>query len=173
MTTRESIGLLIVGILSGVLISQYFNKPKEFKGPAQISYHGDTIIVKQKGKPDFKEFQPDPKSTVITTDAKGNVTVKVRQVGLGIDPGVGVGYSDRLRLALDIRYAYFKRFGANAGLGLSLTAADYNIKSMNLGTICDPYLGISFVPLTSAPNTDIVVAGTLSKHVFVFVRMRL
>ena len=127
-------------------------------------------MVKQKGKPDFKEYQPDPKSTVITTDAKGNVTVKVRQFGVGYDLGLGVGISDRPRVALDDRFAYFKRLGAHVGLGISLEKNDY--QKGHLLDIVDPYLGGSFTPLTNLPNTAIVVSGTLSKHVFIFVRMR-
>src|ERR1700693_5839612 len=109
MKLRYKIALFVAGVLGCTWLLQRFNKPSTFKGPVQISYQHDTIVVKQKGKPDFKEYQPDPKSTVITTDAKGNVTVKVRQFGVGYDLGLGVGISDRPRVALDDRFAYFKR----------------------------------------------------------------
>lgn len=170
MTTRENIGLLIVGILGCTLLLQRFNKSKTFNGPAQISYKGDTIVVKQKGKPDFTEFQPDPKSTVITTDKQGHVTVKVRQFGVGTDLGVGIGFSDRARVALDDRFAYFKRFGANVGLGFSLDKKDYS--KGHLLDIVDPYVGISAVPTTRLPNTSVVVSYTASKHAFIFMRVR-
>lgn len=170
MKLRYKIMLFIAGVLGCTFLLQRFNKSKTFKGPAQISYQGDTIVVKQKGKPDFKEFQPDPKSTVITTDAQGRVTVKVRQFGVGYDLGIGVGFSDRARLALDDRFAYFKRVGANAGLGFSLDKNDY--RKGHLLDLVDPYVGLSVVPTTRMPNTSVVTAITVSKHLFVFVRMR-
>jgi len=171
MKLRYQLGLLIVGILGCTLILQRCNKPLPIpKGPAQISYQNDTIVIKQKGKPDIKEFQPDPKSTVITTDDKGQVTVKVRQFGVGTDLGVGIGLSDRARVALDDRFAYFKRFGANAGLGFSLDKNDY--KKGHLLDIVDPYVGASVVPFVGMPNTSIVTAYTVSKHAFIFVRVR-
>ncbi len=170
MQLRYKIALFIAGVLGCTFLLQHFNKSKTFKGPAQISYQGDTIVVKQKGKPDFKEFQPDPKSTVITTDKLGHVTVKVRQFGIGFDPGIGIGFSDRARVALDDRFAYFKRFGANAGLGFSLDKKDYS--KGYLLDIVDPYVGLSVVPTTRLPNTSIVTAFTVSKHAFIFVRVR-
>lgn len=170
MQFRYKIILFIAGVLGCTLLLQRCNKPTTVKGPAQISYRNDTLILAQHGKPDIKIFQPDPKSTVITTDAKGNVTVKVRQFGVGFDPGIGIGYSDRPRVALDARFAYFKRFGANAGLGFSLRKEDY--QKGHLLDIVDPYVGGSYVPFTRFPNTSIVTAFTVSKHAFVFLRVR-
>jgi hypothetical protein len=171
MSLKTKIILFVAGVLGCTLILQRCNKPlPTTKGPAQITYQNDTIVVSQKGKPDIKVFQPDPKSTVITTDDKGNVTVKVRQFGVGFDPGIGVGISSRPRVALDVRFAYFKRFGANAGLGFSLDRDDY--RKGHLLDIVDPYVGGSFVPFTRFPNTSLVTAITVSKHVFVFVRVR-
>lgn len=170
MKLRYKIILFAAGVLACTALLQRFNKSKTFNGPAQISYQGDTIVVKQKGKPDFKEFQPDPKSTVITTDKLGHVTVKVRQFGVGTDLGVGIGFSDRARVALDDRFAYFKRVGANAGLGFSLDKKDYS--KGHLLDIVDPYVGLSVVPTTRLPNTSVVTAFTVSKHAFIFVRVR-
>lgn len=171
MNLRIKAGLFIGGILACTLLLQRCNKPlPTVKGPAQITYQGDTLILAQHGKPDIKVFQPDPKSTVITTDDKGNVTVKVRQFGVGTDFGIGVGYSDRPRVALDDRFAYFKRFGANVGLGFSLRKEDY--QKGHLLDIVDPYIGGSYVPTTRLPNTSLVVTYAASKHVFVFVRTR-
>ena len=171
MKLRYKLGLFVAAVLGCTLLLQRCNKPLPIpKGPAQISYQNDTIVIKQKGKPDIKEFQPDPKSTVITTDDKGQVTVKVRQFGVGTDLGVGVGLSDRARVALDDRFAYFKRFGLNAGFGFSLDKNDY--KKGHLLDVVDPYAGVSVVPFTSMANTSLVVSYTVSKHSFVFVRVR-
>lgn len=171
MRLRAKIGLFIVGILGCTLLLQRCNKPNVFKGPSQITNDGDTLIVRQHDKPDIKIFQPDPDSTVITTDNKGNVTITVRQFGVGFDPGIGVGFSSRSRMALDARFAYFKRFGANAGLGLSLDKNDY--KAGRLLDIVAPYAGVSWVPFTRFSNTSLVVTYAMDKHLFVFVRVRL
>lgn len=173
MTTRENIGLLIVGILGCTLLLQRCNRPSTFKGPAQISAQGDgdVLVVKQKGKPDVKIYEPDPDSTTITTDAKGNVTVHVRQFGVGFEPGIGVGFSTKARLAVDGRFIYFKRFGAHAGLGFSLDKNDYTMHSRLLD-IVDPYVGVSYVPWLRYSNTSLVAAYTVDKHAFVFARWR-
>lgn len=171
MRLRAKIGLFIVAVLGTTLGLQRCNKPNVFNGPSQITTDGDTIVVKRKDKPDVKIFQPDPDSTVITTDKNGNVTVTVRQFGVGFDPGIGVGLSSRARVALDARVAYFKRFGLNTGLGLSLDKNDY--KAGRLLDIVAPYAGISWVTFTRFSNTSLVAAYAADKHAFVFVRVRL
>ena len=170
MKTWHKVVLFIAGVLGCTLLLQRFNRPKTFNGPAQISYTGDTLVVKQKGKPDFKEFQPDPKSTTITTDSHGRVTIHVRQFGVGTDLGAGLGYSDRFRVALDDRFAYFKRFGVNVGLGFSLDKNDY--KGGHLLDVVDPYIGVGYVPWLRFPDTSAVIAYTASKHPFFLVRVR-
>lgn len=177
MRLRYKIGLFIIGIVSCTFLLQKFNKPTVIKGPAQITYSGggDIIQIEHKdpktGKiTEEKIYEPDPKSTVITTDAKGNVTVKVRQFGVGTDFGIGIGYSDRPRVALDDRFAYLKRFGANVGLGFSLRKEDY--QKGHLLDIMDPYLGGSYVPTTRLPNTSLAMTYAVSKHAFIFVRVR-
>lgn len=178
MDLKYKVGLFAVGVLGCTLVLQRCNKPTVTKGPAQITYSdGGSLIEIQHRDPktgaikDEKIFQPDPKSTVIKTDAKGNVTVTVRQFGVSFDPGIGVGISDRARLALDTRFAYYKRFGANAGFGFSLDKTDY--QRGHLLNIVDPYLAGSYVPLATFPNTSIVTGyGFGSKHVVFLLRVR-
>lgn len=177
MTTRENLGLLIVGILGCTLGLQRCNKPTVIKGPAQItsSGDGDVLIVKHKSSDGKviteKIYEPDPKSTVITTDAKGNVTVHVRQFGIGFEPGIGVGFSTRARLALDARVVYFKRFGIHTGLGFSLEKGDYKVGSKLLDLV-DPYMGVSYVPWLRYSNTSLVMSYTIDKHAFIFARWK-
>jgi hypothetical protein len=180
MTTRENIGLLVVGVLGCTLGLQRCNKPTVIKGPAQITTSGgdgDVLVIQHKdantGKVTTnKVYQPDPGSTVITTDKNGNVTVKVRQFGVGFEPGVGVGFSTKPRLALDGRFVYFKRLGFHAGLGLSLEKSDYEVGSKLLDVV-DPYVGVSYVPWLRYSNTSVVVSYTADKHAFIFLRFRL
>lgn len=178
MTIRENLGLLVVGILGCTFVLQRCNKPTVTKGPAQITYSdGGSLIQIQHRDPktgkvtEEKIFEPDPKSTVITTDAKGNVTVKVRQFGVGFDPGIGIGLSNRARVMLDARIAFYKRFGLNTGLGFNLDKNDYTKGHML--DIVDPYLAGSYVPFTTFPNTSLVTGyGFGSKHVVLLLRVR-
>ena len=178
MTTKENMGLLVVGVLGCTLVLQRCNRPTTVKGPAQISYQdeGNVIQIQHKDAKTNKVmtqkvYEPDPGSTIITTDAKGNVTVHVRQFGVGFTPGVGIGYSNKPRLALDARLVYFKRFGINSGLGFSLTGDDYRTHA-KLFDLVDPYVGVSYVPWLRFSNTSFVVAYTVAKRGFVFVRLR-
>ena len=168
MRLRTKAGLFVVGVLGATLVLQRCNRPNVFKGPATITNDRDTIVVHRKGRPDVNIFQPDPGSTVITTDDKGNVTVKVRQLGMGFDPGWGIGLSSRPRAALDARIAYFKRFGLNVGFGISLDRDDY--RGGHLLDVAAPYAGIGYVPLFRFPNTSLVVSYAMDGHAFVFVR---
>lgn len=159
MTLRENLGLLAVCILGCTLLLQRCNRPlPTVKGPAQITYQGDTLILTQHGKPDIKVFQPDPKSTVITTDEKGNVTVKVRQFGVGFQPGLGISYSDRLRVDFDARLIYFKRFGLDAGIAVM------GGSGISLRDVVKPYAAISYTPFNKFSNTSIFIGVQIDKH---------
>jgi hypothetical protein len=143
------------------------NKPTVINGPAVISTPGNTVVVTQPGKPPTQVYQPDPNSTVISTDSHGNVTIKVKQVGLGFDPGVGVAYSDRLRLTLDARVAFYKRWGLNPGLAFRLGG------STDLTEIVKPYLAVSYaLPFKLASNTSAFVGMGLDKGVIGGFRVR-
>ena len=178
MTTREKVGLFVVGVLSCTLVLQRCNRPTTTKGPAQITYHDDGNLIEIKHEDartgnatDQKIYQPDPDSTYITTDAHGNVTVHVRHFGIGFQPGMGVGISSKARVALDARVVYFNRFGINTGLGFSLNKNDYAFKS-KLFDIVDPYVGVSYVPWIRYSNVSLVGAYAVDKHAFVFVRFK-
>lgn len=179
MKARYKVIGFIVCVLACTGLLQRCNKPVTFTGPGKITLGGNSgnlITIKHRnpdtGKITKKRiFQPDPKSTVITTDAKGNVTVKVRQFGVGLEPGIGFGYSNKPRLALDARFVYYKRFGGHMGLGFNLDSAAYkgNAKLLDL---VDPYIGISYVPFLRFSNTSVVASYTAAKRGFVFVRLR-
>lgn len=172
MRLRYKVGLFVIAVLGCTWLLQRFNRPTTVDGPAVITNPGGgVVVIRGKDKPPVSIYQPDPGSTVIKTDDKGRVTVIVRQVGVGFDPGVGLGLSSRPRAALDARFAYFKRFGLNAGLGLSLDKADY--RNGRLLDIVAPYAGVSWVPFTRFSNTSLVVAYAMDKHAFVFLRVRL
>lgn len=174
MRLRTKAIAFIVAVLGSTALLQRCNRPlPTVKGPAEISYRdrGNTIVVKQKDKTPIVTYQPDPNSTVITTDEKGNVVVKIRQFGIGFEPGLGIGYSNRMRLALDARLVYYKRFGFHSGLGLSLDADDYKSRTKLLDLV-DPYFGFSYVPFLKFSNTSLVASYTVGKHIFVFARWR-
>lgn len=178
MNLKTKVILFVVSVLACTALLQRCNRPTTIQGPSKITLggnDGDLLTIEHKDPKTGevkkeKIYQPDPKSTVITTDDKGNVTVKVRQVGVGFEPGLGVGYSDRPRLALDCRFAYAKRFSAHTGLGVSLDPKAYG--HAKLLDLVDPYVGVGYVPFTTFSNTSVIVSYTATKHVFVFVRFR-
>ncbi len=163
MRLRYKLALFVAGVLGCTFLLQRCNKPTTVKGPAQITYQGggDLIEIDHKapnGKITHEEiYQPDPKSTIITTDSKGNVTVKVRQFGVGFDPGIGISYSDRLRVDFDARVAYFKRFGLNAGM------AFIGGSGVSLRDIVKPYCAISYTPFNRFANTSIFIGLQIDK----------
>jgi hypothetical protein len=178
MTIREKAGLFVVGVLGCTLALQRCNRSVTVKGPAKISYQdeGNVIDIQHRnaktGKvTDQKIYEPDPGSTTITTDAHGNVTVHVRQFGVGFQPGFGIGISTKARVALDARLVYAHRFGLNSGLAFSLNGSDYASHSKLLDMV-DPYVGVGYVPWLRAPNTSVVAALTADKHLFGFVRFK-
>lgn len=179
MKTRTKVIAFIVAVLACTGLLQRCNKPVTFTGPGKITLGGSdggliTIEHKDIKTGDIVKkriYQPDPGSTVITTDDKGNVHVKVRQFGVGLEPGIGIGYSNKLRLALDTRFVYYKRFGGHAGLGFSLDSTDYKGNAKLLDLI-DPYVGVSYVPFTRFSNTSVVASYTATRRAYVFVRLR-
>jgi hypothetical protein len=143
------------------------NKPTTINGPAVITTPGNTVVVIQPGKPPKPIYQPDPGSTVISTDPHGSVTVIVKQVGIGFQPGIGAAYSDRLRLTLDARVAYYKRWGLNPGLAFRLGG------STDLNEIVKPYLAVSYaLPFDLVSNTSCFVGVKLDKGVIGGLRVR-
>ena len=174
MRLRTKVIGFLVAVLGCTALLQRCNKPSTVKGPAQLTTSGgdgDTIVISQPGKAPIKIYQPDPKSTVITTDKNGNVTVKVRQFGVGFEPGIGLGYSTKTRFALDARLVYYKRFGFNMGLGLATDPESYGVHKPVLSMVT-PYAGISYVPWLRFSNTSIVASYTLDNHVYGFARWR-
>jgi hypothetical protein len=144
------------------------NKPTVINGPAVITTPGNTVVVHQPGKPDTQVYQPKPDTTVVSTDSHGNVTVTVKQVGFGFDPGIGAAYSDRLRLTLDARVFYYKRWGLNPGLAFRLGGS-----STDLNEIVKPFLAVSYaLPFKLTSNTSAFVGVELDKGIIGGLRVR-
>lgn len=134
------------------------NKAVHLDGPANISNEGSVLVIGQEDKPVLRIYQPDPRSTVISTDQKGNVKIKVKHVGYGFQPGIGFGYSDRLRLTLDARLLYWDRFGLNGLLALS---PDHN------ATAVQPFFVLTYaLPFEYLSNTSLF-AGTWFDKTFI------
>ena len=162
------IGLFLAAAIGLALWLSHKNKPQVINGPAVIGNSGDTLIIHQPGHPDAHVYQPDPNSTVISTDPHGNVTVNVKHFGVGLDPGVGVAYAEKLRLTLDARLLYYNRFGLNAGLAFSLG------NNYTLGDVVTPFAAISYaLPFSKLSNTSIYAGVTLDKYVIGGIRVRL
>jgi len=159
------------GAITAVLIGLFFylrhsNKPQVFTGPSTITNNGNSLVVHQPGKPDTTVYQPKPDTTVVTTDPHGNVTVKVRQFGVGFDPGIGIAGCDKLRLTLDSRVVYYKRLGLNVGLAFSLDA------ERTIGDAVKPFLAASYaLPFKHLSNTSVMAGMTLDQYIIAGIRV--
>lgn len=162
------IGLILASIIGLALWLSHKNKPQVINGPAVIGNNGDTLIIHQPGHPDANVYQPQPNTTVISTDPHGNVTVTVKHFGIGFDPGIGVSYVEKLRLALDARVLFYNRFGLNTGLAFSLS------NNYTLGDVVKPFAAISYaLPFNKFSNTSVYAGVTLDKFIIGGVRVRL
>lgn len=151
------LALALIAIVLLALWLSHKNRPTTFTGPSTVTESGDNLVIHQKSKPDVKIYQPDPDSTVITTDSKGNVTVIVKHFGAGFDPGIGSAYSDCFRLTLDARLLYYNRFGLNAGLALG---------SYPHTKIAQPFVAVSYaLTFKKFSNTSLFVGMTMDKQV--------
>jgi hypothetical protein len=174
MNLRAKIGLFVAGVLGCTLILQRCNKPVVITNPGTtiITTHGDELIVTphvkpgQPAQPPVHIYQPDPGSTTINIDTHGNVTYQVRQFGVGFQPGIGVSCSDRLRVDLDARVVYFKRFGLNAGLAFAAGSG------VSLANIVKPYGALTYTPFDKFANTSVFVGMQLDKTPIGGIRVR-
>jgi hypothetical protein len=161
------IGLIIAAIVALALWLSHKNKPNVFEGPAVITTPNNTVIVHQPGKPDTHVYQPQPGTTIISTDPHGNVTIKVKQFGVGFDPGVGLAFADKPRLTLDSRVVYYKRLGLNVGLAFSLDG------ERTLGDAVKPFVALSYaLPFKHFSNTSAFTGCTLDQHIIAGVRVQ-
>ena len=159
-------GLILAAIAGLLFWLLHSNKPHVFTGPTTVTNNGNNLVVHQPGKPDVTVYQPKPDTTVVTTDPHGNVTVKVRQFGVGFDPGIGIAGCDKLRLTLDSRVVFYKRLGLNVGLAFSLDA------ERTLGDAVKPFLAASYaLPFKHLSNTSVMAGMTLDQYIIAGVRV--
>jgi hypothetical protein len=74
----------------------------------------NTVTVRTRVKTVVKYVPRDGEAT-IDTDEDGGVSIVVKDRGLSLRPGLGVVYYDRIAPAVDVRLAYWRRFGAGIG----------------------------------------------------------
>jgi len=79
-----------------------------------VIYMDDNIIVIQKKGEKPKEYV-GVKKAKLTKFKDGEIDIKVKNKGLGLEPGFTVAAGDGLRLGLDVQYAYWKRWGLLGG----------------------------------------------------------
>jgi hypothetical protein len=153
-------GAIIAALVGLFFYLKHSNKPQVFTGPSTITNNGNNLVVQQPGKPPVTVYQPKPDTTVITTDPHGNVTVTVKQFGIGFDPGIGLAFADKARLTLDSRVVFYKRLGLNVGLAFSLNA------ERTLGDAVKPFLAASYaLPFKKLSNTSVYAGMTLDQYI--------
>lgn len=79
-----------------------------------VIYMDDRIIVLQKAGEEPKQYVGVRKAKITKFD-DGEVKVNVKNKGLGLEPGVAIGVGDGLRLGLDVKWAYWRRWGLLLG----------------------------------------------------------
>ncbi len=77
----------------------------------------------------------------------GEVKVKVKNKGFGIEPGFVVGAGEGLRLGADIQYAYWKRWGLTLGGTVPTERRRLDTFRGHIGVAYSPYW--KFAPSTS------------------------
>lgn len=120
---------------------------------ATISLDGDTVTVETNNERTRKYA---PKGTKIVVNKDGSLRVVSRQYGLTREFGVGLAFEDsHVMPALDVKLAYYMRFGLNAGMGVRLN------DKLSLSTF-RPYAAISYaLPFNATSNTSIFVGHSL------------
>jgi hypothetical protein len=162
------IGMFVASVVGLALWLSHKDKPNVVNGPAVITTPNNTVVVQQPGKPPTTVYQPQPDSTVISTDSNGNVTVSVKAFGIGFDPGIGAAYSDKLRLSLDSRLLFYKRLGLNVGLAFSTS------RDTELADIVKPFAAVSYaLPFSKLSNTSVYLGATLDRGIIGGVRVKL
>ena len=89
-------------------------KVEEGEVASAVIYMDDNIIVIQKKGEDPKQYVGVKKAKLTKFD-DGEIDLRVKNKGFGLEPGFTVTAGDGLRLGMDVEYAYWKRFGLTAG----------------------------------------------------------
>lgn len=124
---------------------------------ATISIDNDTVTIDTNNERTRKYA---PKGTTIVVNKDGSLRVVSKQYGLTREVGIGIAFEDAYIMpALDIKLAYYMRFGLNAGMGVRLN------NRVSLASF-RPYAAISYaLPFSATSNTSLFVGHSLvSEH---------
>jgi hypothetical protein len=124
---------------------------------ATISIDNDTVTIATNNERTRKYA---PKGTTIVVNKDGSLRVVSKQYGLTHEMGVALAFEDSYVMpALDIKLAYYMRFGLNAGTGFRLNG------KLSAATF-RPYVAVSYaLPFNAVSNTSIFVGHSLvSEH---------
>lgn len=97
-----------------------------------------------------------PKGTKIIVNKDGSVKVVSKQYGLSREFGVGIAVEKAMVLPmLDVKLAYYSRFGLNAGMGVNFS------NRLSLASF-RPFVGVSYaLPFNAVSNTSLFVGHSL------------
>lgn len=157
---RLAIEVGVIGAVIGLLLWFAHKRGVSVIPPntdATISVDGNTVTVETNNDRTVKYA---PKGTKIVVNKDGSLRVVSKQYGLTREVGVGLAFEDsKVMPALDIKLAYYMRFGLNAGMGFRLN------DKLSLATF-RPYAAVSYaLPFSATSNTSIFVGHSLvSEH---------
>lgn len=120
-------------------------------------------IVDKEGKPAIiKDKTEGVRNIRVSVDPEGRVVVSATTTGFERTAGVTVGVSNALRLGVDIEYAYWKNFGAMAGISTD--------RQQHIAL----YAGVDYrLPWKFTSNTAIFVSYDTRKTVYAGLRVAL
>lgn len=116
---------LFAGMLAiATLIAQFFltEKPSELAEEPLKSTEASRVVVEDRkisvlsSRGTKAAYVPSSGHAVVSTSKDGNVEIAVKQKGFSLQGGFGGIYSDAPRLALDVQWAYYRRFGFHCGI---------------------------------------------------------
>lgn len=90
-------------------------KTEEGEVASAVIYMDDRIVIIQREGEKPKQYVGVRKAKLTKFD-DGEIKMKVKNKGFGVEPGLTATAGDGLRLGLDVKWAYWKRWGLLGGI---------------------------------------------------------
>lgn len=131
---------------------------------ADVDYRDDSLTIQVEGE-DPKRIVGLKKATFIQ-NKDGSYESKYRNWGLSLEPAMTVGFSEGLRMGLDLEWAYWRRYGALFG-GTVL------VKKSQISDV-KGHIGLSYdLPSRWLNHSSFWVGGTMEKNPVPLIGVRL
>lgn len=153
------IALVGLTLMIGLLLHKCNVDPKP--NPTDIKLNADdqakiivdknkiTVVKRDKNGNAIGETKFIPDHATVIYKKNGEIEFKVQQLGFQFEPGIGVIGVDRTAaLSLDVQFAYWKRIGFNAGVGVQIKSKPSAV----------PFVAASYrLPFNMISNTSLML----------------